>query len=187
LRRRKSSLTYEDIHGEVSDDLSDITDPERALYGDPLSCDEEGQVDDRFDYPELDYPSSDDQDAQAPADPRLAHRDVPEDSTPPTPVASKRTRSNSIESNYGPIRKAVRIDSGEGRVKAHSYDVEEQSVLSVAIKEYVVKLSDKNPFPEPKEEADWAKAAWKEGCRVKETNIKHDPTILKLVSFHISA
>lgn len=64
--------------------------------------------------------------------------------------------------------------------------MEVQSVLSAAIKDYTTQLGTWNPFPEPKQEVDWAKSAWKEGCRVKEANMKHDPTIIKLVSFYIS-
>jgi len=42
-------------------------------------------------------------------------------------------------------------------------------------------ISTKNPYPEPIQESAWAKEAWKEGCKINEVNIDHDPEILKMV------
>jgi hypothetical protein len=131
---------------------------------------------DPYDYPDspLAFPSS-------PAHP-YTNRDNNANEAPPSIAGSKRARSDSIEPETPQLRKPKKNEGAEGRPKAHHFEIEVQEVLFAAIRHYRFLLSSEHAYPDLVTEITWAKAAWKEGCRVHEADIAHTPELLKLVS-----
>ena len=94
---------------------------------------------------------------------------------------SKRVHTDSNETENRQWCKAQRIATAEGRPKARDLEIEAKEVLESAIKYYRSRIGALEPYPEPIQESLWAKEAWKEGCKINEVSIDHDPEILKLV------
>jgi hypothetical protein len=112
-----------------------------------------------------------------PEDDEDQSQDVIEDQLPQN--GTKRGRADSTEPDSHRGRKAQRV--ADGRPKAGNLEIEAKEIFNSAVRYYRARVSAKQPYPDPIQDATWAKEAWKEGCEINEVNIDHDPEILKLV------
>jgi hypothetical protein len=94
----------------------------------------------------------------------------------------KRPRADSLDSESGPVRKAQRSNTADGRPKARDFDLEVKDLLSAAVLRYRAELSTIGSYPDPAVEATFAKASWKHACIQKDLKIAYTPEVLGLVS-----
>lgn len=106
-------------------------------------------------------------------------------------VVFPRQRPNSHPSVHssdldpGPAHKVRRVHSVDGRPKAKDFGADIQDVISAAITHYRADLSTMNSYPDMVTETNWAKAAWKAGCKEKDVDMVPNVNHLRIVSEYI--
>ncbi|KAI9511076.1 hypothetical protein F5148DRAFT_1147053 [Russula earlei] len=71
----------------------------------------------------------------------------------------------------GPAHKVRQVHSVNGHPKAKDFGADIQDVISAAITHYHADLSMMNSYPNMVTETNWAKAAWKAGCKEKDVDM----------------
>ncbi|KAI9434129.1 hypothetical protein F5148DRAFT_1154837, partial [Russula earlei] len=113
-------------------------------------------------------------------------------------VASQRGRTSSVvfprqcpnshpsvhssDLDPGPAHKVRRVHSVDGRPKAKDFRADIQDVISAAITHYHADLSTMNSYPDMVTETNWAKAAWKAGCKEKDVDMVPNVNHLRIIT-----
>ncbi|KAI9441939.1 hypothetical protein F5148DRAFT_953871, partial [Russula earlei] len=96
--------------------------------------------------------------------PTCPHLSLRNSVIPPPPMAVS-------DLDPGPAHKVRRVHSVDGRPKAKDFGADIQDVISAAITHYRADLSTMNSYPDMVTETNWAKAAWKAGCKEKDVDM----------------